>query len=134
MRIAMTPLHMRVEEGDTHAYVHFHVCHPAAAPQHPQVPVGLIVLTSGAEASPAQVEEEVIRAVREQIGPVAAFRHVAVVQALPKTRSGKTLRGILQKIADGVDYRLPGTIEDEAPVAACAEALGTLGYPQSSRP
>ena len=97
-----------------------------------QVPVGLIVLTSGAAASPGEVEEAVVRSVREQIGPVAAFRDVAVVQALPKTRSGKTLRGILQKIADGADYKLPGTIEDEAPVAACTEALGTLGYPQKS--
>jgi propionyl-CoA synthetase len=81
-----------------------------------QVPRGLVVLKSGSPAGPAvdagRVREELVRAIREQIGPVASFKEVAIVPALPKTRSGKILRGAMRGIADGHDVPVPPTIED----------------------
>jgi len=68
--------------------------------------------------------------VRERIGPVAAFRLAIVVQRLPKTRSGKILRGTIKKIADGVEYRVPPTIDDPASLEEIAAALATVGYPR----
>ena len=81
-----------------------------------QLPVGFVVMTSGAEATAAEVEADVVRMVREQVGPVAAFKSAYVVPTLPKTRSGKILRGILLKIADGEEFVVPGTIEDAGAV------------------
>ena len=72
---------------------------------------------------------EVVALVREKLGPVAAFKSAAIVPGLPKTRSGKILRGVIQKIADGRPYKLPGTIEDEGPVYEASIALRSLGYP-----
>jgi propionyl-CoA synthetase len=66
--------------------------------------------------------------VRDRIGPVAAFKSAAVVKRLPKTRSGKILRGTMQKIADGIDYKAPATIDDPAILPEIAEALSGLGY------
>ena len=66
--------------------------------------------------------------VRERIGPVAAFRTATVVKRLPKTRSGKILRGIMQKIADSEQYRMPATIDDPAILAEIEESLKDLGY------
>src|SRR5262249_19730347 len=66
-----------------------------------QVPLGLLVLKAGAERRPEEVEREVVGLVRERIGPVASFKTAVVVAGLPKTRSGKILRGIMRKIADG---------------------------------
>ena len=96
-----------------------------------QVPVGLVVLTSGCDKTSEQVADELVAKVRAEIGAVASFRHAAVVSALPKTRSGKTLRGLIQSIADGKSYKVPGTIEDEAPIAAVTTALQGLGYPKA---
>ena len=66
--------------------------------------------------------------IRQRIGPVAAFRPLYVVPALPKTRSGKVLRGIMQKIADGHDYKIPATIDDSSVLTEITMALGQVGY------
>jgi propionyl-CoA synthetase len=68
--------------------------------------------------------------VRERIGPVAFFKTAAVVKRLPKTRSGKILRGTVKKIADGVEYRVPPTIDDPAILDEMTEVLARLGYPR----
>jgi propionyl-CoA synthetase len=88
-----------------------------------QVPVGLIVLNNACTKPPAQVEREVVDLVRKDIGPVAFFKVALVVDSLPKTRSGKILRGILLKIADGKEYTVPGTIDDINVVHACQKVL-----------
>jgi propionyl-CoA synthetase len=69
--------------------------------------------------------------VRERIGPVASFRVATVVKRLPKTRSGKILRGTIKKIADGVEYRVPPTIDDPAILDEIATDLSRLGYPKA---
>jgi len=68
--------------------------------------------------------------VRERIGPVAAFKTALVVKRLPKTRSGKILRGTIKKIADGQEYVAPSTIDDPVVLTEITEALGTRGYPK----
>jgi propionyl-CoA synthetase len=68
--------------------------------------------------------------VREQVGPVAVFKKATVVARLPKTRSGKILRGTMRCIADGEEYRMPATIEDPATLGEIAEALQAIGYAQ----
>jgi len=95
-----------------------------------EVPLGLIVFKAGVGRPAAAVAEELVRMVRERIGPVAAFRLAIVVQRLPKTRSGKILRGTIKKIADGVEYRVPPTIDDPASLEEIAAALATVGYPR----
>lgn len=100
-----------------------------------QVPIGLIVLRDDAVAagvSASEVVAEAVGRVRAEVGAFASFRQAAVVDALPKTRSGKTLRGIIQSLADGLPYQLPGTIEDPAAVDKVKAALGTLNYPRSA--
>ena len=78
-----------------------------------QVPLGFLVLKAGVERSrDGEIVREVAQMVREQIGPVAAFKTAAVVGRLPKTRSGKVLRGVMRKIADSQEYELPATIDD----------------------
>ena len=79
-----------------------------------QVPIGFVVLKAGVERDPADVAAELVARVREEIGPVASFKDVSVVRALPKTRSGKVLRGTIRKIADGEEWQVPPTIEDPA--------------------
>jgi propionyl-CoA synthetase len=71
--------------------------------------------------------------VRDRIGPVAAFKSAAVVKRMPKTRSGKILRGTMQKIADGIDYKAPATIDDPAILPEIAEALSGLGYARKGK-
>ena len=88
-----------------------------------QQPTGFAVLKAGVEVSPDELERQVVQLIREQIGPVASFRRLTVVQRLPKTRSGKILRGTLRKIADGVDYVIPATIDDPAILAEIKAAL-----------
>jgi propionyl-CoA synthetase len=88
-----------------------------------QVPLGLLVLKSGVERPAADIAAEVVRMVRDRIGPVASFRTAVVVQRLPKTRSGKILRGTMRAIADGQDYRMPATIDDPAILDEIAAAL-----------
>jgi propionyl-CoA synthetase len=99
-----------------------------------QVPVGFLVLKAGVERDPADVVREVVQMVREQIGPVASFKTATVVRRLPKTRSGKILRGIMQKIADGQEYTTPATIDDPAILLEIEATLQKLGYAQRSRP
>jgi len=94
-----------------------------------EIPLGLIVLKAGVRRADA-TPDELVRLVRERIGPVAAFRTAIVVQRLPKTRSGKILRGTVKKIADGVEYRVPPTIDDPTSLDEIAAALATVGYPR----
>ena len=97
-----------------------------------QLPMGFLVLNAGAERSDREVVEEVVKLVRQQIGPVAAFKTAMVVKRLPKTRSGKILRGTMRSIADGEDYKAPATIDDPSILQEVAEALETIGYPKAS--
>ncbi|MFC3674422.1 propionyl-CoA synthetase [Ferrovibrio xuzhouensis] len=93
-----------------------------------QVPLGFVVLKSGVSRAEDQITRELVLLVREKIGPVAAFKQAVVVKRLPKTRSGKILRGTMQKIADAQDYRLPATIDDPAILGEIKDALQPLGY------
>jgi propionyl-CoA synthetase len=93
-----------------------------------QMPVGFLCLNSGAGRDNAEVVSEVVKLVREKIGPVAAFKLAVVVDRLPKTRSGKILRGTMVSIADGKEYKMPATIDDPAILDEITDALKTLGY------
>jgi propionyl-CoA synthetase len=88
-----------------------------------QVPVCFVVLKSGVKRDPADIEKEVVARVREQIGPVAALKTVMAVQRLPKTRSGKILRGTMRQIADHESYKMPATIDDPAVLGEIEVAL-----------
>ena len=88
-----------------------------------QLPIGLIVLKMGVEKELDQISKECIMMVREKLGPVAAFKTAIVVQRLPKTRSGKILRGTVRKIADGEQYKVPPTIDDPQILLEIKEAL-----------
>ncbi len=99
-----------------------------------QLPVGLVVLKAGVTREPATVRLELIERVRQQIGPVAAFRHVAVVARLPKTRSGKVLRATMRAIADHHDYNVPATIDDPRILDEVKLALRSLGYAAAEAP
>jgi len=91
-------------------------------------PCGFIVLKSGVDRPHAEIEREVIALVRDKIGPVAAFKLALVVQRLPKTRSGKILRGTMKKIADHDPWTTPATIEDPATLEEIGEALRARGF------
>ena len=95
-----------------------------------QVPLGLVVLKAGAKRAPADIEREVANLVRQRVGAIAGLKTVLVVERLPKTRSGKILRGTMRAIADGADYRVPATIDDPAILPEIGEALAKAGYPQ----
>ncbi|MGI8613592.1 MAG: acetate--CoA ligase [Nocardioidaceae bacterium] len=88
-----------------------------------QLPKGFVVLKAGIDVDPDVLAAELVAAVRDQVGPVAAFRSVAVVPALPKTRSGKILRKSMRQIADGADPEVPSTIEDPAVLDRLRPAL-----------
>ncbi|HET6337988.1 MAG TPA: propionyl-CoA synthetase [Polyangiales bacterium] len=88
-----------------------------------EVPLGLLVLRDGARLSPSEITRDVVARVRDQIGPVAAFKQALVVPRLPKTRSGKILRGTMKKIADGQTYTMPATIDDPAVLDDIQRAL-----------
>ncbi|WP_299869233.1 propionyl-CoA synthetase [uncultured Hoeflea sp.] len=92
-----------------------------------QIPAGFIVINSGVERSEEDVEKEVVKLVREKIGPVAAFKTVMAVKRLPKTRSGKILRATMQKIADGEGWKMPATIDDPAILDEITETLSQRG-------
>ena len=94
-----------------------------------QLPLGFLCLNKGSNRPHEEVVKECVARVRDQIGPVAAFKLAVVVDRLPKTRSGKILRGTMVKIADGESYKMPATIDDPAILDEIAEALKTLGYP-----
>ena len=93
-----------------------------------QLPVGFLCLTAGVDREHIDIEAECVDMVRKQIGPVAAFKNAVVVDRLPKTRSGKILRGTMVKIADSKEFKLPATIDDPVILKEIKEALKTIGY------
>ena len=93
-----------------------------------EVPIGLVVLKSGVTRSEVEIGDELVRLVRERIGPVASFKQCVVVKRLPKTRSGKIVRGTIKKIADGNPYTVPATIDDPATLTEITGSLETIGY------
>ncbi len=110
--------------------------HPAVAecavigivdPLKGEVPCGFIVLKAGVNMPPSQVEQEIVALVREKIGPVASFKLALTVARLPKTRSGKILRGTMKKIADGETWQMPATIDDPAILDEIGTALKGRG-------
>ncbi len=98
-----------------------------ADPLKGQMPVGFLVLNKGVERPHAEIVKEVVAMVRDQIGPVAAFKQAAVVQRLPKTRSGKILRATMRQLADGEEIKTPATIDDPAILDEIGEDLQGLG-------
>ena len=96
-----------------------------------QLPVGFLCLNSGTNRPHAEIVAEVVKMVRDRIGPVAAFKLAVVVDRLPKTRSGKILRGVMVKIADGAEFKMPATIDDPAILDEIRDALQTIGYAKS---
>jgi propionyl-CoA synthetase len=111
--------------------------HPAVAecavfgvadPIKGQIPFGLVVLKDGVEVAREVLAQELIAKVREEIGAVASFRQVGVVRRLPKTRSGKILRGVMQKIADQQPYKVPATIDDPEILDEIRDHLSTSGW------
>ncbi len=96
-----------------------------------QLPLGLVVLNAGCETPHQQIVKECVALVREKIGPVAAFKEAVVVKRLPKTRSGKILRGTVSKIADAVPWQMPATIDDPEILNEITDALASIGYPKS---
>lgn len=93
-----------------------------------QVPVGFVVLKSGVSRSSEEIIAEIIKMVRNDIGPVASFKKAVVVPRLPKTRSGKILRATIRKIADGEPFSIPSTIDDPITLEEIDQALKTIGY------
>ncbi|HVR10903.1 MAG TPA: propionyl-CoA synthetase [Thermoanaerobaculia bacterium] len=104
-----------------------------ADPVKGEVPLGFVVLKAGVVRPDAEIVAELVQRVRERIGPVASFKVAAVIKRLPKTRSGKILRGTMKKIADGEEYRLPATIDDPAILPEIGAALAGLNE-RASRP
>jgi propionyl-CoA synthetase len=106
-----------------------------------QLPLGFIVLKAGVDKDPQAIVADLVQMVRDQIGPVASFKQALVVSALPKTKSGKILRGTISKIANGEDYRMPPTIDDPAilsDIEVSVKAIDTesdsiSGVPKSAR-
>src|SRR3954447_16187168 len=120
----------RLSTGSMEAVI---AAHPAVAecavigvadPVKGQVPRGLVVLKAGITTDPDDIGRELVAKVRDEIGPVAAFRDVAVVGGLPKTRSGKILRKTMREIADGKDAVPPSTIEDASVLDRLRGVLG----------
>ena len=103
-----------------------------ADPIKGEIPLGLIVLKAGVRRSNDEIVAELIQMVRDRIGPVASFKIASVVKRLPKTRSGKILRGTIKKIADGIEYQVPPTIDDPAILDEITTDLATLGYPSGT--
>jgi propionyl-CoA synthetase len=93
--------------------------------------MGFAVLQSGTNRDDAEVVKELVALIREKIGPVAAFKMATIVKRLPKTRSGKILRGTMRSMADGAEHKVPATIDDSATLGEIAENLKALGYPKS---
>ncbi|GAK46594.1 AMP-dependent synthetase and ligase [Tepidicaulis marinus] len=96
-----------------------------------QVPAGFLVLNAGVSRPEEEIIREAVALVREKIGPVASFKQAFVVERLPKTRSGKILRGTMRKMADGESWSLPATIDDPAILDEIGGALKQAGYPKS---
>jgi propionyl-CoA synthetase len=92
-----------------------------------EVPCGFLVLKAGVTKQPAEIEKEIVALVRDKIGPVAAFKLAITVPRLPKTRSGKILRGTIKKMADGEPWTMPATIEDPKVLEEIGAALKGKG-------
>jgi propionyl-CoA synthetase len=88
-----------------------------------EVPCGFVVLKAGVSRAHGEIEKEIVALVRDRIGPVAAFKRAITVPRLPKTRSGKILRGTMKKIADGEPWTMPATIDDPAILDEIGRAL-----------
>lgn len=99
-----------------------------ADPLKGQAPLGFLCLNAGVDRDPSEIVAEVVKLVREKIGPVAAFKLAVVVDRLPKTRSGKILRGTMVNIADGTPWKMPATIDDPAILDEITGALQGLGF------
>jgi len=93
-----------------------------------QIPLGFVVLKAGASREKPDIVSDLVQMVRHDIGPVASFKQAVVVNRLPKTRSGKVLRGTMRKIADGEPYTVPSTIDDPVTLEEIREAVRSLGY------
>ncbi|MCU0848266.1 MAG: propionyl-CoA synthetase [Spirochaetes bacterium] len=93
-----------------------------------QLPLGFVVLKAGVKRSGDEIIKELVQMIRDQIGAVAAFKQALIVERLPKTRSGKILRAIMRKIADGAEYKAPSTIDDPAILTEIEGHLKTIGY------
>ena len=97
-----------------------------------QIPCGFVVLKNNVSRELTDIAKEVSDLVRNEIGPVAAFKTVMVVKRLPKTRSGKILRGTMQKIADDMPWKMPATIDDPAILDEITQILRENGYARES--
>jgi propionyl-CoA synthetase len=95
-----------------------------------EVPLGLVVLKAGVVRPAEEIAAELVQMVRERVGPIASFRLAAIVKRLPKTRSGKIVRGTIKKIADGLKYQVPATIDDPATLEEIAASLSAIGFPR----
>jgi propionyl-CoA synthetase len=95
-----------------------------------QKPLGLVVLKAGVECDEEELKTELVQMIRSRIGPIACYRETAIVARLPKTRSGKILRGTMRAIAGGQEYRMPSTIDDPACLEEITEDLKKMGYPE----
>lgn len=95
-----------------------------------QLPVGLFVLKAGVDRKEEDIKKELVQMVRDKIGPIACFRDAALVKRLPKTRSGKILRGTMRSIANNKAYNMPSTIDDPTILEEITETLKTIGYPK----
>ena len=95
-----------------------------------EIPIGFLVLKEGVTKSDSEIIKEVIELVRHEIGAVASFKIATIVKRLPKTRSGKILRGTMRSIADGKEWNMPSTIEDVSVMPEMKEVIGALGYPK----
>jgi propionyl-CoA synthetase len=97
------------------------------------VPLGFIVLKAGVNRPEGDIVREIVQLVRDRIGPVAAFKTAVVVKRLPKTRSGKILRGTMQRIADSQSFRQPATIDDPAILDEITDSLQGIGYAKAGK-
>jgi len=95
-----------------------------------QLPIGLVVLKAGAEENLEELQAELVKMVRSQIGPIACYRETSIVARLPKTRSGKILRGTMRAISNGKEWRMPSTIDDPTVLDEITESLKNMGYPK----
>ena len=93
-----------------------------------QLPVGFVVLKAGVNKDAEEIRKELSKLIRSELGPIACYKETAVVKRLPKTRSGKILRGIMRKIADGEAYKVPSTIDDPEILGEITDALKGIGY------
>jgi propionyl-CoA synthetase len=98
-----------------------------------QLPAGFIVLNAGVNRPTGEIEAEVVKLVRDEIGPVAAFKNVITVKRLPKTRSGKILRGTVRAIADGEAWKMPATIDDPAILDEITAAMRARGMAANAK-